>query len=140
MTYSLSFEDNPHSDDIRRLDEGIMAYAKKMKDHKPISFFGIFIRDEKGDIQGGLGGEILYGQMFVGHLWLKEELRGQGYGTQLMHNAEKYAKEMGCKFIGVNTMDWEALGFYQKLGFFIEFERHGFEKDSVFYFLRKNLI
>lgn len=34
-------------------------------------------------------------------------------------------------------MDWEALGFYQKLGFIIEFERRGFLKDSVFYFLRK---
>jgi hypothetical protein len=37
-------------------------------------------------------------------------------------------------------MDWEARGFYGKLGYHIEFERHGFLKNSVFYFLRKSLI
>ena len=36
-------------------------------------------------------------------------------------------------------MDWEALAFYQKLGYEIEFERHGFAKNSIFYFLRKPL-
>ena len=37
-------------------------------------------------------------------------------------------------------MSWEALGFYQKVGFRIEFERHGFLHDSIFYFLRKDFV
>ena len=36
-------------------------------------------------------------------------------------------------------MDWEALDFYKKLGYYVEFERHGYLKESVFYFLRKDL-
>ncbi len=40
----------------------------------------------------------------------------------------------------VNTMDFEALNFYKKLGYMVEFERRGFEKDSIMYFLCKNLI
>jgi len=39
-----------------------------------------------------------------------------------------------------HVQSWEALDFYKKLGFYIEFERKGFDKDSIFYFLRKNLI
>ena len=34
----------------------------------------------------------------------------------------------GCTFATVNTMDWEALPFYQKLGYEVECIRDGFEK------------
>src|SRR5690348_12670369 len=43
-------------------------------------------------------------------------------------------------FIAVNTMDFEALGFYIKLGFTVEIERKGFDKNSSMFFLRKDLI
>jgi hypothetical protein len=36
-------------------------------------------------------------------------------------------------------MDWEALPFYQKLGYEVEFTREGFQKNSKMYFLRKEL-
>lgn len=81
----------------------------------------------------------MYGALFVGQLWVKEELRHQGLETKLMLKAEDLAKESHCSFIAVNTFDWEALDFYKKLGFYVEFERHGFDNNSIFYFLRKNL-
>ncbi len=56
-----------------------------------------------------------------------------------MQATEKHAIETGCTFLTVNTMDWEALDFYKKLGYYVEVERHGFEKNSIFYFLRKDL-
>jgi hypothetical protein len=36
-------------------------------------------------------------------------------------------------------MGWEALPFYQKLGYSIEFVREGFEKESKMYMLRREL-
>lgn len=77
--------------------------------------------------------------MHVDQLWIEEPLRKKGYGTQLMQLVEKLAKENNCLFLSVNTMNWEALDFYKKLGYFVDFERHGYSKDSIFYFLRKNL-
>jgi ribosomal protein S18 acetylase RimI-like enzyme len=139
MKYRISHELNPSADDIQVLNNGIMEYAKQQKDMKQMDFFAFFIRDETGHILGGCGGDNMYGCFFVGQLWVNEKLRGQGYGTRLMQAAEKQAKESGCLFMAVNTMDWEALDFYKKLGFYVEFERHGFDKNSIFYFLRKNL-
>ena len=80
----------------------------------------------------------MYGCLYVGQLWVAEELRGQGYGTQLMKKAENLARKSECSFMAVNTFDWEALDFYKKLGFYVEFERHGFSKNAIFYFLRKD--
>ena len=56
-----------------------------------------------------------------------------------MHEAEKIGREHGALFVTLNTMDWEALPFYQKLGYSIEFTRKGYEKDSKMFMLRKNL-
>src|SRR3990167_435149 len=137
MNYKIDFESNPKSEDTQILCDGISENAKIKKGHKPVSFFAFFIRDEFGNIVGGCNGDICYGCFFVGQLWMKETLRHQGYGTKLMQLAENHAKENHCNFIAVNTFDWEGLDFYKKLGFHVEFERHGFCKDSVFYFLRK---
>jgi ribosomal protein S18 acetylase RimI-like enzyme len=63
--------------------------------------------------------------------------RNKGFGKDLVLAAEKYGKEQGCLFGAVNTFDWKALEFYKKLGYFVYFERYGFVKNSVFYFLRK---
>ena len=139
MKYLLVYEKTPSNEDIQIIANGYMKNAQRIKGHKPIDFFAFFIRDENKTIKGGCNGNTLYGCLYIDGLWVSEGLRGQGFGTQLMQAAEKYAIKSGCTFLAVNTMDWEALDFYKKLGYYVEFERHGFEKDSIFYFLRKNL-
>lgn len=138
--YSIKREKNPHHDDVQVLGAGIMDYATQKKGHNPIEFYAFFIRDENNAIRGGCSCCDLYGCLYVDELWLEESLRGKGYGTQLMMAAEKLGKELGCTFAAVNTMDWEALAFYKKLGYEIEFKRRGFLKNSIFYFLRKDIL
>lgn len=138
MNYTITYAKNPSPEEVDILGNGIKEQAKQKKDMNQLDFFAFFIRDEKGQVVGGCNGDNMYGSLFVGQLWVAEHLRGQGYGTKLMQAAEKLGKESGCNFMAVNTFDWEALDFYKKLGFYVEFERHGFDKNSVFYFLRKD--
>ncbi|MBS0287544.1 MAG: GNAT family N-acetyltransferase [Proteobacteria bacterium] len=139
MTYEIKFIENPDPQSVQVLNDGIMAYAKKTKGFGPIRFYGFFVHNNENKIVGGCQCDMLYGCLYVGSLWVDEALRGQGYGTKLMQSVEKLAKEQQCNFIAVNTMNWEALDFYKKLGFKVEFQRHGFIGDSIFYFLRKDL-
>lgn len=139
MNYKIDFESNPTAEDTQILSDGIFSEAKKKKDLNPVTYFAFFVRDAAGKIVGGCNGDILYGQLYVSQLWVDEKLRGQGYGTKLMELAEEYAKKNGVRFMSVNTMNFEAPTFYKKLGYYVEFERHGFDKDSIFYFLRKDL-
>ena len=138
MKYQIIYEKNPEQKDIQILNDGILLCAREKKGMKQLDFFAFFIRDENGKILGGCSGDNMYGGLFVGSLWVTEELRGKGLGTELMQKAERLAKESRCHFMAVNTFDWEALDFYKKLGFYVEFERKGFDKDSIFYFLRKD--
>lgn len=139
MKYEISFVENPSPEDIKVLDNGIIQEHKIKKDMQPLKFFAFFIRDEKNTIVGGCAGDNMYGSLFVAQLWVAEPLRGKGYGTKLMGHAEKLARDSGCAFMAGNTFDWEALEFYKKLGFTVELERKGFDKNSVFCFLRKDL-
>ena len=137
--YKITYEFNPDRKNIDFLWREITEIAIKTQGHKEHESFGFFMRDENNQIKGGCNGFIFYGCLYVDQLWVDDSLRKKGYGTQLMQLAEKLAKEKKCLFMAVNTMHWEALDFYKKLGFYVEFERRGFEKNSIFYFLRKDL-
>lgn len=133
-------EENPDSKDIQILTHGIIEHAKKQRSHKPMEPFSFFIRDEHGRVLAGCNGNIGYDWVYIDQLWVDEASRGKGYGTALMRSAETLGKQKGCISAAVNTMDWEAPEFYKKLGCRIEFERHGLAKNSVFYYLRKELL
>lgn len=137
--YKITYESNPDRKDIDFLWREITEIAIKTQGHKQHESFAFFMRDEDKQIKAGCNGFIFYGCLYVDQLWVDDSLRKKGYGAQLMQLAENLAREMKCLFMAVNTMHWEALDFYKKLGFYVEFERHGFEKNSIFYLLRKNL-
>lgn len=135
----IQYEENPDSKDIHVLMQGLIDYARIKKGHKPMEPFAFFVRDENGKIVAGCNGNIGYDWIYVDQLWVAESLRDQGYGTKLMKAAEELGKQKGCVSAAVNTMDWEAPEFYKKLGYRVEFERHGLAMNSVFYYLRKEL-
>lgn len=139
MLHPITFEPNPKAEDIQVLGNGIIAYAKQKTKHTPMEFFAFFVRDAQQKIIGGCNGSTLYGCLYIDQLWVDESIRQQGYGRHLVNAALAFGVEKHCSFATVNTMSWEALGFYQKLGFEIEFQRTGFEHGSIFYFLRKSL-
>lgn len=121
------------------LYRGISERAFQAKKLSPIRPFGIFIKDQKGQVLGGASGALFYGSVHVDSLWIDENLRNQGWGKRLMHEAEKRGREHGATFATVNTMDWEALLFYQKLGYVIDFSRKGYENQSMMFMLTKTL-
>lgn len=136
---SITYDPNPKHDDIATLWQGITAHASVTKQHSPGKAFAFFIKDQAQKIKGGCSGYIFYSSLYIDLLWVDIQLRGKQYGSNLIEQTEKLAIANQCHFIAVNTMDFEALDFYKKLGFHIEFERAGFAKNSIMYLLRKNL-
>ena len=135
--YHLAYYDTiPHEEVLFR---GISEEAFQAKKLSPIRPFSVFIKDQKQNVFGGISGTTFYGSLYIDSLWIASALRHQGWGTKLMQEAEKIGKERGARFATVNTMDWEALPFYKKLGYSIEFTREGYDKNSKMYMLRKAL-
>ncbi len=137
--YRLVYQESIPKDLEELLFVGLNTNAFAKKAMSAVRTVAIFHKNTEGKLLGGLTGFSLFGCLHVDLLWVDDSMRGRGLGTQLMQAAEKAAKDRSCTFTTVNTMDWEALPFYQKLGYEIEFVRTGFEKQSTMYFLRKSL-
>ncbi|OBZ14462.1 GNAT family acetyltransferase [Bacillus sp. FJAT-27264] len=98
----------------------------------------LFLKDEDDQIYGGLIGEICWNWLEIEYLFVDEELRKSGYGKTLMLEAERIAKEKECEFLKVDTLSFQAVDFYKKLGFevFGTLENAG---RHTHYYLKKDI-
>ena len=75
----------------------------------------------------------------IGILWIAEGHRSHGYGREMMNAAESAALERGCHRAHVSTTSFQALQFYEGLGY----QRLGVMEDVPkghnIYFLDKSL-
>lgn len=78
---------------------------------------GFYLRDGRGEVLGGLLGEIWGGWMYVSHLWVAEPVRGAGHATRLLQAAERYAIERGCGGVFLGSFSFQAPAFYEKQGY-----------------------
>ncbi|MFJ2682126.1 GNAT family N-acetyltransferase [Pseudomonas sp. NPDC087342] len=77
----------------------------------------LLVRDDNGEILGGLYGRVFYQWLFIELLSVPEEGRGLGLGTKLMQMAEELAQEKECVGIWLDTFSFQAPEFYKKLGY-----------------------
>lgn len=135
--YSLEYTEGLQVHEEMTLLNGINTFGHEKKGMPHIQLFGLFLKDPHGNEVGGLSGMYCYGCMHIDMLWLDTKARGGGWGKKIMEAAEQKAKERGCSFSTLETMDWEALPFYQKLGYTVEFIRQGYHNTSTMYLMRK---
>lgn len=74
-------------------------------------------RDGEAAPCGGLLGHRYAGWLQVLMFWLPEDMRRRGLGSDLLRRAEAWAREAGCVGAYLDTFDWQALPFYEKLGY-----------------------
>ena len=58
-----------------------------------------------------------WGRAVLAELWVDEHCRRQGLGSMLIRQAERAAREKGCYYMCLGTLDFMARGFYEKHGY-----------------------
>ncbi len=72
---------------------------------------------EEGATRGGVIAEGIGEWMYVTLLWVEDAFRRRGFGSSLLREAEREAKQRGAKGILVDTYSFQAPDFYRKHGY-----------------------
>ena len=133
----LTLETAPDAADSQAVMDGLRAFNVKVIGPPNIEPVAVFVRDASGRVLGGLLGEIKWRWLYIAKLWLADELRGQQLGTRLMERAEEYAWSKGCLGSHLSTFEYQALPFYEKLGYEVFGVLKGYPPGYRQYYLRK---
>lgn len=81
-----------------------------------------------------------YSSLDIKYLVVSEKFRGNNLGKKLVEEAIKVARnEWHCRVAYLSTFSFQALDFYKKLGFEVEFIRDQYDDNIKNYFLKKVL-
>lgn len=97
----------------------------------------VFQRSEDGEILGGLTGKTFWGWLHVEYLWVSAPERGRKVGSQIVLAAEREAIERGCIGSTLDTFSFQALGFYEKLGYSLVGKLSGYLGEHERFYLQK---
>lgn len=119
------------NDNLKRFNESIIGAFET----KP---FYIYIMN-KDELIGGIKGDIFGSLCRVLTVWVHENHRKRHYGFQLFAKLECLAHENKCKHIQVQTAEFQARGFYEKLGFTVIAELSESFMGYSLYIMKKSL-
>ena len=109
--------ENTESQKSQIIGDLIRSYNRSKREVAESEPLNLYVEDEYGEIMAGLVAETFGNWLEIEYLFVKEDLRGQGIGSQLLHQAESEAKMRNCRFAFVNTYQFQAPAFYQKQGY-----------------------
>lgn len=132
-------DDMPDADDISVLEQGVREFNRGIAGPSRSKPLAVFLRDAEGAVLGGVAGRTVYGSFIIHVMWIAPSLRRQGLGRRLMEKAEAGARSRGCNSAQVDTLSFQGLEFYQRLGFTVAGEVPDFPRGHSRFFLVKNL-
>lgn len=134
---------SPSTEDLNTISQGIKSFNQK---HIPDEMvfeadtrFAVFAKNDDGKVIGGVRATAFWNYCIIELLWLSDEARGMGVGSQLMAETESYAREKGFTYARTETLSFQAKPFYEKLGYKVFGELKDYPKGHTTYCLVKEL-
>jgi ribosomal protein S18 acetylase RimI-like enzyme len=97
------------------------------------------VQSPEGKVVGGLIGETHWDWLYINLLFVKDELRGRGFGQQLLTLAEEKARQLGVKSVYLDTFSFQAPEFYRRNGYRVFGELNDFPPGHTRYYMTKQL-
>ena len=136
---NVELDESPRPEDFRALVDGVRLFNHDQTGAewpRPVAFY---IRDAERRIIAGVHGTLWGRSMHIDALWVDEPHRGSGYGSKLMQAIEDYAATHAHPLIYLETTSFQALPFYEGLGYRIFGELPQISEGHTLYFMMKEM-
>ncbi|KKO49183.1 GCN5 family acetyltransferase [Arsukibacterium sp. MJ3] len=129
--------DNPEPALIEYLDKKIAEFNWanwEVSERRPLA---VQLKNDNGDVVAGAAARTFGDWLLLDTLWVSEALRGQQFGSKILKEIEVSAKQRGCVKCLLNTLNFQAMPFYQKHGYTTQWVQQGYPKTGCKYFMVK---
>lgn len=137
----LTIEETPCTTELtNRADLGLSQHGLEVTGFdEPIERTAFVAKDGETFV-GCVTANIIWKTLHIRFMFVEPHYRGKKLGTALVEKALDYGRANGCAVAFVDTLSFQARGFYQKLGFELEFTREGLAHGVSLYYLKKILL
>jgi len=135
----IVYVEKPGQSEWGAIGGGIGSYNSKKAGDDASQSLCFILQGSDESVLGGVIGATHYDWFYVDLMWIKEELRGQGYGHRLLKLAEDEARKRGAKNAYLDTFSFQAPEFYKKHGYQVFGELENFPTGHTRYYLKKVL-
>jgi GNAT superfamily N-acetyltransferase len=138
--YHIVQVDDPEQSAWGIIGRGIRDYNEQHAGDNRFQRLCFVVRAPDRAIVGGVIAEVYWEWLHIDLLWVKDELRGRGYGHRLLTRVEQEARQRGARHAYLDTFSFQAPDFYERHGYRVFGELANFPHGHQRYFLTKRLI
>lgn len=107
---------DPVEADLARIAGEVLAHGRTLATGGHPRSIACFVR-ESGELVAGGTGRTEFNRLFISYLWVSEQLRTRGLGTEILRRLETQATHSGCTTAVVETLSDAAARLYQRVGY-----------------------
>jgi GNAT superfamily N-acetyltransferase len=111
---------SPGNEAHSALDQRLLSFNRSQRPSvswRTDDVFTVVLHDEARSLRGGARGVVRMGALEIRTLWLDEDLRQRGLGEKIVRAAEDEGRRRGARAALLDTYDFQARGFYERLGY-----------------------
>ncbi|KGJ93633.1 GNAT family N-acetyltransferase [Colwellia psychrerythraea] len=131
--------DKPEQELIDYLDNKISEFNWanwEVSERIPLA---VQIKNDQGVVIAGAAARTFGNWLLLNTLWVSDELRGQNIGSKVLKEIEAAGKKRGCIKCLLDTLNFQAMPFYEKRGYTTEWVQQDYPKTGCKYFMVKVL-
>jgi ribosomal protein S18 acetylase RimI-like enzyme len=116
----FTFSDTPTREAVNLIQQRLEDYGREQTNgeyDEPGIEINLVLKDLQGNVVGGVNASTMLRVMHLEALWVADEYRKLGYGSELVLAAERIGFEKGCITSQTWSLSFQAPGFYQKIGY-----------------------
>ncbi len=115
--FHIGFEQAPERSVREAISGGLDEFNRRHAGDPHFQRLCFTLRNAQQDIMGGVLGQIFWEGLFIDTLWVADELRGRGYGNQLLTSIEQEGRRRGARLVYLDTFSFQAPDFYRRHGY-----------------------
>ena len=137
--YQIAYVEKPEESAWGIIGRGIHDYNEQQAGDGKFQRICFALTGPDQGIAGGVIAAMYWNWLYIDLLWVKEELRGCGYGHRLLEMAEEEGRKRGAENAYLDTFSFQAPEFYKRHGYQVFGQLDDFPADHKRFFFMKHL-